>query len=106
MRGAKRSSVRANSSRTKRCRLSSSHATEAPDPRLDATDGVGLVGDRLALGPAEVALGVGQDLAEELLLGGEVPVEDALAHAEAVDDVGHRGGVVALRRRTAGRRSR
>ncbi len=77
-----------------------------PDARLDAADGIGLVGDGLALGPAEVALGVGQDLAQELLLGGEVPVEDALAHAEAVDDVGDRRGVVSLRWRIVGRRSR
>ena len=96
MSGAKRSSVRANSSRTKRWRLSSSHSIDAADARLDAAYRVGLVGDGLALGAAQVALGVGQDLAEELLLGGEVPVEDPLAHAEAVDDVGDRGRVVPL----------
>ena len=66
------------------------------DARLDPPDGVGLVGHGLALGAPQVALGVGQDLPEELLLGGEVPVEDALAHAEAVDDVGHRRRVVAV----------
>ena len=67
-----------------------------PDASLDAAHRVGLVGDGLALCPAEVPLRVGQDLAQQLLFGGEVPVEDALAHAEAVDDVGHRCRVVSL----------
>ena len=48
------------------------------------------------LASAQVLLGLAQDLAEQLVLGGEVPVEDALADPEAVDDLGDRGGVVAM----------
>ena len=97
MSGAKRSSVRANSSNVKRWRLASSQVTVARIPEADAPDGVGLVLDGLALGAAKVPLGLDQDLAEELVLRGEVPVEDALAHAEAVDDVGDRRRVIADR---------
>ena len=56
--------------------------------------GIVLPGDGLTLGLAHGAQGVGQDLAQQFVLGVEVPVEDALAHAEAVDDAGHRRGVV------------
>ena len=54
-----------------------------PDAELDAPDRVGLVGDGLLLAAAQVCLRVPQDLEEQLLLRVEVPVEDALADAEA-----------------------
>ena len=65
-------------------------------PRLDAPDGVVLVGDGLLLCSPQRVLGVAQDFDEELFLAVEVPVEDALAHAEPLHDLGHRGGVVAV----------
>src|SRR5262249_31239066 len=65
------------------------------DAELDAHDRVGLLADRLLLAPAEVLLRFTQDLRQQLLLRGEVPVEDALPHAEAHHDVGHRRRVVA-----------
>jgi hypothetical protein len=37
-----------------------------------------------------------EDLGQQLLLGGEVPVEDPLAHAHALHDLGHGGGVEAV----------
>src|SRR5205807_5873931 len=49
-----------------------------PDAELDAADGIGLVCDGGLLPAPQLALGVAQDLEEELLLGGEVPIEDAL----------------------------
>ena len=58
--------------------------------------GIVLAGDGVPLGQAHGAQGVGQDLGEQLVLGFEVPVEDPFADAEAVDDVGDRGGVVAV----------
>ena len=67
-----------------------------PDAELQAADRISVILDRTQLGPAQLLLGGAEDLDEELLLGGEVPVEDALADAEAVDDVGHRGRVVAI----------
>lgn len=65
------------------------------DALLDAPDGVVLVGDGVHLRASEVLLGIAQYLEEELLLRGEVPVEDALAHAEAADDLLDGGRVVA-----------
>src|SRR5262249_12971662 len=44
---------------------------------------------------AQLVVGRLQQLGEQLLLGGEVPVEDALADAEGLDDVGDRSRVVA-----------
>src|SRR5207302_10519915 len=67
-----------------------------PDAELDAVYGIGLVGDGGLLTFAQLALGVAQDLEEQLLLGREVPVEDALAHAQSLHDLGDRGGVVAV----------
>ena len=67
-----------------------------PQPALDAADRVVGGPDRLALAPAEVLLGVVEDLQEQLILRVEVPVEDAFADAEAGDDLGHRGGVEAV----------
>ena len=58
--------------------------------------GVLLVADRLLLLAPQVGLGLLEDLEEQLLLRVEVPVEDALADAEARHDLGDRGGVVAL----------
>src|SRR5207247_9277526 len=57
-------------------------------------DRVGLVADRLLLPPAQILVRFAQDLRQQLLLRGEVPVEDALADAEALDDVGDRRRVV------------
>ena len=67
-----------------------------PDAQLDAAHRIVLVGDRLLLGHPQGVLRVAEDLDEELFLAVEVPVEDALAHAEALDDLGHRGRVVAV----------
>jgi len=64
------------------------------DPHLDPAHRVRLVGDRLTLRAAKLSLCVGQDLAEKLLLGLEVPIEDAFADPEAVDDVRDRRRVV------------
>src|SRR5207237_5028580 len=66
------------------------------DAQLDALHGVGLVGDGGLLAPPQLLLRLAEDLTEQLLLGGEVPVEDTLSHAEALDDLRHRGGVVAV----------
>ncbi len=66
------------------------------DSELDAPEGVGFIGDALALGAAQRLLGLLQDLEEQLLLGGEVPVEDPLAHPDALHDLGNRCRVVAL----------
>ena len=77
-------------------RCSSNHAIDARMPSSIRRDGVGLVGDRLLLAPAQVLLRVAQDLEEQLLLAGEVPVEDALADAEARHDLGDGRGVVAV----------
>ena len=94
--GAKRSSVRANSRRTKRCRFASSHRPRLRSRlRFDVPDRA-----RRRSPDAERAEGLAarcQDLAEELFLGLEVPVEDALSHPEPVDDVRDRSGVVADR---------
>ena len=60
------------------------------DAELDPHDRVGLVADRLLLPAAQVLVRFAQDLRQQLLLRGEVPVEDALADAEALDDVGDR----------------
>jgi hypothetical protein len=65
------------------------------DTELDAHDWVGLVADRLLLPAAKLLVRLAQDLRQQLLLRGEVPVEDALADAEALDDVGDRRRVVA-----------
>ena len=61
---------------------------------LDAADRIGGVGERLLLGAAQILLGLAEDLEEQLLLAVEVPVEDALADPEALDDLGHAGRVV------------
>ena len=94
--GANRSSVLACSSRPKRLRLSSSQAIVARMPCSIRRNGVGLVGERLALAAPQVALGFEQDLHEEGLFGLEVPVEDAFGDAEPVCDVCDRGRVVAV----------
>ena len=65
------------------------------DAELDAPHRVGLVADRGLLAPAQVLVRAAEQLDEQLLLAREVPVEDALADAEARDDVGDRRGVVA-----------
>src|SRR3954466_14697912 len=57
------------------------------DAELDAGDRIGLVGDRRLLAPAQLALGIAENLEEELFLGGEVPVEDALADPEPLHDL-------------------
>ena len=72
-------------------------------PELDAADRIVDAVDGLLLGPAQVLLGLAEDLEEELLLAGEVPVEDALADAEALHDLGHRRRVVALLGEPGGR---
>jgi hypothetical protein len=74
-----------------------------PDAELDAAQRVGLVADGGLLEAAEVLRGGGEDLEEEILLRLEVPVEDALADPERVDDLGHRRGVVAPLGEQAGR---
>ena len=61
-----------------------------PDTRLDTPHRIVLVRDRLLLGDPQGVLCVAQDLDEQLFLPVEVPVEDALAHAEALDDLGDR----------------
>ncbi len=66
-----------------------------PDAELDAADRVGLVADRLLLALAQVVVRRLEQLGEQLLLRGEVPVEDAFADAQRGDDVGHRGRVIA-----------
>ena len=65
------------------------------DAQLDTAHRITFAADRGPLGPAQVELGLAQDLDEELLLGFEVPVEDALADAEPRDQVGDRRVVVA-----------
>jgi len=52
------------------------------------------VRDRRQLGAAQLGHAGGEDVAEQLFLGLEVPVEDALANAHRPDDVGDRGGLV------------
>jgi len=66
-----------------------------PGCRLDPQDRVGLVADGLLLPAAQVLVRFAQDLRQQLLLRGEVPVEDALADTEALDDVGDRRRVIA-----------
>ena len=58
---------------------------------------------RLLLALAQIVVRRLEQLGEQLLLRGEVPVEDALADAERGDDVGDRGGVVAPLGEQAGR---
>src|SRR4029077_14686484 len=55
-----------------------------------------LLGDGGLLAATQLALGVAQDLEEQLLLGGEVPIEDALAHAQPLHDLRDRRRVVAV----------
>jgi len=69
-----------------------------PDTGFDPAHRVWLVGDGLTLRTPEISLGVQQDLTEQLFLGREVPVEDALSHPEAIDDLRDGRGVVAARR--------
>ena len=76
-RGAKRSSVRANSIRVEQFAVGPQPPDGGTDPLLDTAGGVGLAGDGVALGQAEAALGVGQDAPEQVVLRHEVPVEDA-----------------------------
>ena len=64
------------------------------DAQLEPFDGVVDALDAALLGAAHVVLRGAEDLGEELLLGVEVPVEDALADAEAVDEFGDRGRVL------------
>ena len=78
-------------------------AQGGPDPLLDAPGRIGLAGDGLPLGQAHGAEGVVEDLGQQLVLRFEVPVEDALADAEPVDDAGDRGGVVAVGGEACGR---
>ena len=78
-----------------RARCSWNHAIEARMPSSMRRTGSGSVADRGLLAAAEVLVRTAEQLDEELLLAREVPVEDALADAEAGDDVGDRGGVVA-----------
>ena len=66
------------------------------NPLFDPADGVVLIADCDLLATPQVVLGLAQDLEEQLLLRGEVPVEDALADAHAGDDVGDRRRVVAV----------
>ena len=63
---------------------------------------VGFVTDRLRLRPTKVVAGVFEDLDQQLFLGREVPIEDALAHADAVDEIVDRSWVVAVLGETAG----
>ena len=77
---------------------------EARMPRSMRSTGSSTSAMASLLAPAEVASGPPEDLEEQLLLGVEVPVEDALADAEALDDLGHRGRVVAVVGERAGRR--
>jgi hypothetical protein len=72
------------------------------DAQLDPPHRVTLRADGGPLGPTQVELGLTQDLDEELLLGLEVPIEDALADAEPGDEVGHRRVVVAALREAGG----
>ena len=53
------------------------------DPLLDAAGRVGLAGDGFTLGLAHGGQRVGEDFGEQLVLGGEVPVEDPFADAHA-----------------------
>ncbi len=100
--GAKRSSVRANSIRMKRCRWSESQRSEArmPHSMRRAGSGSPAMASRWARRMERKAST--RISRQELVLGVEVPVEDAFAHAEAVHDAGHRGGVVALGGEAAG----
>ena len=98
---AKLASVRANSMSTYRSWCSAHHAIEDADAELEPADRVGLVAHAVPLRPADGPLALAEDLHEELLLRLEVPVEDALADAEAVDQLGDRGRVVAVGRRSA-----
>src|SRR5438445_727062 len=67
-----------------------------PDAELDATHGIGLVADGCLLSPAQLLLRVAQDLDEKLFFCREVPIEDALADAEALHDLGDGRAVVAV----------
>ncbi len=66
------------------------------DPLFDPSGRVVLAGDGIALGQAKIPDRLLQDGDHELVLGSEVPVEDALAHSQPVHDGGHRCRVVAL----------
>ena len=65
------------------------------DAELDAAHRITFVAYGRPLCPAQVELGLTQDLDEELFLRIEVPVEDTLADAESRDEVGNRRVVVA-----------
>ncbi len=73
-----------------------------PDAELDAADRIVDTLDRVLLALAQVVVRRLQELGEQLLLRGEVPVEDALADAERGDDVGHRSRVIAALGEQAG----
>ena len=66
------------------------------DALLDASGRVRLPGNGLTLGLPDGGQCIGEDLGEQLVFGGEVPVEDPFSNADALDDAGHRGGVVAV----------
>src|SRR5688572_930181 len=66
-----------------------------PDAQLDPPQRVGLVTDRRLLAAPETLRRGSEDLEEEVLLRLEVPVEDALADTQRLDDLGHRRRVVA-----------
>lgn len=51
---------------------------------------------RPVLASPQIGLGASQDLYEQLLLGVEVPVEDALSHTHSIDNVRDGGWVVAV----------
>ncbi len=66
------------------------------DAELEPLDRVGFVTDRLRLRPTKVVAGVFEDLDQQLFLGREVPIEDALAHADPIDELVDRSWVVAV----------
>ena len=106
MAGAKRSSVAANWRTAGAARgARPTTASTARMPSAMRRTGSSSSLDGLLLGPAQVVLGVAQDLEEQLLLAGEVPVEDALADAQALrrSRPPRSGGSRA--RRSGGRRS-
>ena len=102
--GANVSSVAAKAMIEKYSRCGLEPRERRPDAELDAPHRIGFVADRLLLLLAQAVVRRLQQLGEELFLRREVPVEDALADAERLDDVGHRGRVVARAPRTAGPR--
>jgi hypothetical protein len=66
-----------------------------PDPALDPLNRILDALDRMLLSLPQVVVRRLQELREQLLLGGEVPIEDALADAQCRHDVGHGCRVIA-----------